>query len=323
MITKALPEIQNLKFKIQNFICPQCHGQLQAKNNDILTCPGDFLEFPLQDDIWRFILPRQQDRINAFCGDYTKIRHQEGRAIGLADFYRNLPFKDTSGNYKDEWAVRRQSFVYCRDRVIPALIQKNQNQPLAILDAGCGNGWLSYQLTLLGHQLIASDLSCDPADGMGALNLYGADQKIIKIQAEFERWPLCNQSVDAIIFNASFHYTENPVKTLIEAGRVLKNEGRIIIMDTPIYHDLFSGQAMIEERRRSFIKQFGIASDHRKSIGFLTFGLFKKWERELNIEWKIIKPYYGIKWHSRPLIARLRGRREPAKFHLLVGTIKR
>ena len=36
-------------------------------------------------------------------------------------------------------------------------------------------------------------------------------------------------------------------------------------------------------------------------------------ERQLDIEWERIEPFYGLGWSLRPLRARIRGRREPAK----------
>jgi hypothetical protein len=41
---------------------------------------------------------------------------------------------------------------------------------------------------------------------------------------------------------------------------------------------------------------------------------------KLSITWEIHRPWYGIQWHLRPLRARLKGRRPPSRFWILVGT---
>ena len=42
-------------------------------------------------------------------------------------------------------------------------------------------------------------------------------------------------------------------------------------------------------------------------------------EERLEIKWTIHSPRYGLKWTMRPLVARLRNRREPSRFRIYVA----
>ncbi len=40
---------------------------------------------------------------------------------------------------------------------------------------------------------------------------------------------------------------------------------------------------------------------------------------ELSLHWKLITPYYGLERALAPWKARLRGKREPARFMVIIG----
>jgi hypothetical protein len=44
--------------------------------------------------------------------------------------------------------------------------------------------------------------------------------------------------------------------------------------------------------------------------------------KSTGVPWRHIRPFYGMRWMLRPLIAFLRRRREPARFGLWVGQNK-
>jgi hypothetical protein len=107
--------------------------------------------------------------------------------------------------------------------------------------------------------------------------------------------------------------------TLNESLRALKNSGLLVILDSPVYHDPKSGQEMVREREAQFTKQYGFASDNLQSENYLTYARLDDLARELGLTWKLITPFYNLRWMLRPLLAKLLHRREPAKFHVIVG----
>jgi SAM-dependent methyltransferase len=298
------------------FICPRCQTQLDRTEPDRFTCPRDGLEFWKVDGIWRFLLPESEAHFSHFITDYESIRRAEGRGSDSADYYRALPFKDISGQRRGDWAIRARSFKILEKNVLTKL-QDPLERSLKILDLGAGNGWLSNRLATQGDRVIAVDLSIDEQDGLGAWRHY--EHSFTPVQAEFNHLPVMDRFADAVIFNASFHYSENYEGTLREALRVLSTKGTIVIMDSPVYRRSISGEKMVVERQEQFKAKYGFASDHLQSENYLTYSRLDDLARQLGIAWKRVTPFYGFRWMFRPFIAALLRRREPAKFHLIVG----
>jgi len=300
------------------FVCPRCRITLERRAPDRLTCPQDGLEFWKVDGIWRFLLPESEAHYARFITDYETIRHSEGRGSTSADYYRALPFKDLNGLHRADWAIRARSFNVLVKNVLTRL-QNPLERSLRILDLGAGNGWLSNRLSGQDDRVIAVDLSVNEQDGLGAWKYY--EHSFTPVQAEFNHLPIMDHFADAVIFNASFHYSEDYVRTLKEALRVVTREGLVIIMDSPVYRRAASGEEMVEERETQFKKKYGFASDNLQSENYLTYMRLKELGQELILKWKFITPFYGLRWMFRPLISTLLRRREPAKFHLIVGKL--
>lgn len=300
------------------FVCPRCRTTLDRNTPERLTCPKDGLEYWKVDGIWRFLLPESEAHYARFLTDYESIRRSEGRGSASSDYYRALPFKDLSGRFRADWRIRARSY-----NLLVKVLTRLQNpleRSLKILDLGAGNGWLSNRLAAHGDRVLAVDLSVDEQDGLGAWKHY--EHSFTPVQAEFNHLPVMDRLADAVIFNASFHYSENYVETLKEALRVLSAKGLIVLMDSPVYRRDISGKKMVEEREAQFKEKFGFASDQLQSENYLTYARLKDLAQELSLTWKILTPFYGFRWMFRPLVAALLRRREPAKFHLIVGSRK-
>ena len=298
------------------FICPRCRTQLDRTSDDRFTCPKDGLEFWKVDGIWRFLLPESEAHYNRFIADYESIRRAEGRGSDSANYYRALPFKDLNNQRSSDWAIRARSFNLLVKNVLTGL-QVPLERSLKMLDLGAGNGWLSNRLAAQGDRVFAVDLLVNEQDGLGAWKNY--EHAFTPLQAEFKHLPIMDGFADAVLFNASFHYSENYAETLKEALRVLSMKGLVVIMDSPVYRRGASGEKMVEERETQFQAKYGLASDALQSENYLTYARLQDLAHELNITWKRITPFYGFRWMLRPLVARIMRRREPAKFHLIVG----
>ncbi len=247
-----------------------------------------------------------------FLDDYLRIRRAEGRGSDGPEYYLALPYCDLSGKLSAQWAMRGRTYRYFESRILG-------DTPLNILDLGAGTGWMSYRLSLRGHRPIAVDILNDDRDGLRAARHY---PPFPKFEAEFDRLPFADASFDAVIYNASLHYSSDYAKTLQEARRCLRSRGRIIVLDSPIYQQREYGELMRLERRAQFLAQYGTASDHVGSIEYLDLATIHTLARELNIEWRIHKPWYGFSWHTRPIRASLKGSRPPSRFWILEGRFK-
>jgi SAM-dependent methyltransferase len=292
--------------------CPMCRRALQAGTGLCAGCGHDFAQI---DGVWRMLRPERVSAIEAFLADYTKIRLAEGRGSSDPAFYRNLPLCPASHPLAWQWRMHRRTWETLRDRVFPSL---NTPAPLRILDLGAGTGWLSHRLAELGHEPCAVDLSCDDQDGLGAGRHF--ESRWPRVQAEFDRLPFADSSVDAVIFNASLHYTPDYPATLREALRVVRPGGWLAVLETPVYRHEASGRRMVEERREYFRARFGTGSDSVPSRQYLTWDGVTQLGRDIGVRWRTVRPWYGIAWALRPWRARWRRQREPSQFPILIGT---
>jgi SAM-dependent methyltransferase len=291
--------------------CPRCEDTLVEDE----ICNSCKFQMEEKDGIFLALAPDRLAYYAKFIADYEYIRAAEGRGSRDKSYYLALPYQDTTGNNSGQWKIRARSFDYLVDKILnPA------GQGETILDLGAGNCWLSFQLAQLAYRPVAVDILTNSLDGLGAAihyeNELGFD--IPRFQAELSCLPFQDEQFDAVIFNASFHYSEDYVATMREALRCVKPGGQVIICDTPWYTREQSGRQMVAERRAYFRDRFGTASESVKSLEFLTDDRLQNLEAILPIEWTVHRPWYGWKWAMRPWLARLRNRREPSQFCIYV-----
>jgi SAM-dependent methyltransferase len=296
--------------------CPRCHARLESVGSEAVRCPADGTHYERKDGIWRFLLAESAERFERFTRDYENVRSREGRGSADPAYYRGLPFRDLTGRLAADWALRARGFSFFLDRLIRPL-ETGHPDGMVVLDLGAGNGWLSYRLALRGHRLAAVDLLVNPEDGLGAWRHY--DAAFTPIQAEFDRLPIAEEQADLAVFNASIHYATDIAGALREALRVLRPDGSLVILDTPIYSDARSGQAMVKEREAQFERLYGFPSNALRSENFLTYERIAVLARALDVEWTLLFPDRGLRWRLRPIQARLLRRREPAELPLIVG----
>lgn len=298
-----------------SFACPSCRAELARSDLNELRCLEEGLIFPRINGVWRCLLPEAQERYRRFIEEYTAVRRAEGRGSVDPAYYRALPFDDLSGLRSADWRIRARSYRALEAR-LPRL-EGSRKSPVRALDLGAGNGWLSHRLALRDYRVAAVDLLVDPFDGLGVFRHYKVD--FTPVQAEFDRLPFTPEQVDLVVFNAALHYSTDYSRTLREALRVLQPEGWLAILDSPLYHQASSGREMVREREAEYTRCYGFPSNALDSENFLTYDRLEQLSAELGLRWELFTPFYGLGWALRPWLARLRGRREPAKFRLIVG----
>ncbi|MEJ2352750.1 MAG: class I SAM-dependent methyltransferase, partial [Anaerolineales bacterium] len=231
------------------FACPQCHSPLQKISPNQLRCAQDGRNYPRIDGIWRLLGPGRLTYFQQFIQEYETVRKSEGRGSQDAKYYRALPYVDFSGRLSRDWRIRARSYQALIGRFL-APLEKLRNRPLKILDVGAGNCWLSNRLARRGHLVASVDLLTNSADGLGSYIFYNT--QFTPVQGEFDCLPFQNAQADLLIFNASLHYSTGFETTLGEAQRVVRPDGQLVILDTPIDHTPDSGRKMVSERERQF-----------------------------------------------------------------------
>lgn len=299
-----------------HLVCPLCRGELLPVSPQSYRCTLGGEVFDYQHGIWRFITAERLQYYSVFMREYGLVRRAEGRAGQEAAFYRGLPYTVAWHEMAGAWKIRAASYrSFIKNVLVP--LESVADRPLICLDSGSGNGWLSNRLAERGHQAAALDLGTSDWDGLGAYRHYSTT--FLSLQAEFDRLPLSGGQCDLVIYNSSFHYSADFRITLAEAWRVLKPEGRVIVLDTPVYRSGESGRKMVHEREQHFIELVGVPSNSLPAENFLTHSRLRELAEELGMRWRLLRPYYGLRWLARPWWRRMMGRREPAGFFLLVG----
>jgi len=302
-----LNETESLDIRLQ---CPRCRA-----NIDRMECQFCGLQMRVKDGIVYSLPPDREKYYACFIEDYEHIRTAEGRFSQKDEFYLCLPYRDISERNSKQWRIRARSY----DHLLNCVLKQNPRlEGGRILDLGAGNCWMSYRLALAKYRPLAVDLLTNDRDGLGAAEHFRSRLPAMfpRFQAELARLPFQNEQFDAVVFNASFHYSEDYVATLREALRCVKSGGMVIISDTPWYSSEESGRRMVLERRTSFLQRYGTASDSIKSLEYLTEDRLRTMEEQLGARWTIHAPRYGLTWAMRPLVARLLNRREPSRFRI-------
>jgi len=269
-------------------------------------------DYPVLDGIGRFLPDDRAEHFAPFLHDYTVVRMGEGRAHESPGYFRRLPEPTEGDPLSEQWAMRARTWAAVQRHVIPS-----GPPSLTIIDVGAGTGWLSNRLARLYHDAAAVDLTVDRSDGLGAARHFNSD--FGRYQAEMDALPFAAGTADIVVFNASLHYSTDLERTLREALRVLGPNGRIVVMDSPIYRRESDGRSMVEERHEDFERRFGTRSDSVPSIGFLTPDRLRALGTPMGLRWVEYDVWYGWRWAWRPWRARLRRRRAPSRFALLVA----
>jgi ubiquinone/menaquinone biosynthesis C-methylase UbiE/uncharacterized protein YbaR (Trm112 family) len=306
--------------------CPACRtpfstdagidAGIDASAADALVCLSCRSEYARRDGVWRLLAPEREAHFADFLRDYTTIRHAEGRGSNDPAYYHALPHTAAGDPLAWQWSMRARTWDHVVRKVF---VPSGPGQ--RVVDVGAGVGWLSHRLALLGHEPLAIDLSIDERDGLGAARHYASAWPCA--QAEFDRLPLADASADVIVFNASLHYSVNYHTTLTEAMRVLRRDGAIVVLDSPVYRHDRSGRQMVAERHADFERRFGLRSESIASVEYLTDAMINDLGDQLGLRWQRTQAWYGWRWATRPLIARLKRRREPSRFVVLVGRRRR
>ena len=208
----ALCEDQ-LRFDVR-MQCPRCRTDLTG-----LSCTQCGLRMRSDRGIVRALLPERAEYFARFMEDYERIRAAEGRGGESREFYLGLPYKDNSGRNSGQWHIRASSYQCLIDHVL-----ETPRSHRLVLDLGAGNCWMSYRLALLGYCPVAVDLLTNEDDGLGAARHYrhALANFFPRFQAEMTRLPFQSEQFDVVVFNASFHYSEDYEASLREVFRCLR-----------------------------------------------------------------------------------------------------
>lgn len=157
---------------------------------------------------------------------YLKVRLKEGR-LYPDEVAERLPMLPDDHPLAQEWRVRSAS---CK-RLVHYLARLEQ--PLTILDLGCGNGWLSSQLAYLpGTRVFGIDRNT--FELAQAVRLFSRSN-LIFLDADIFNAPFMRQFFDVIVIASVIQYFPDLLTLLRALQQLIKPGGEIHLLDSPLY----------------------------------------------------------------------------------------
>jgi ArsR family transcriptional regulator len=101
-----------------------------------------------------------------------------------------------------------------------------------VADVGCGEGDLTLLLARFAKRVVAVDLSAQMLRVVQERSIEaGVARRVTVEKGDLEKLPLDAGSMDAAFVSQVLHHAVRPGKALIEAARILKPGGRLILLD--------------------------------------------------------------------------------------------
>jgi SAM-dependent methyltransferase len=302
------------------YLCPECGSKAFSAGSDLL-CPAEGRRLEGADGVLPLLRAERAEVLRPFLDAYHGIRKIEGWG-GSADYYRGLPF-DSGGRHRAVWKIRARSYrkaLRCIARRFPDVKKADEWDKLSlrILEIGAGNGWFSWRMAQAGHYVLATDISLDEEDGLGALSRYSppaaSTERLTRARAEMEDLPLQDSQFDLVVANGSLHYAASIARAVSEARRVLRPDGFFLVLDSPVYDEPETGRQMVR-RRQEHHRNLGIR-DIASTAGFLVGDEFVATAEREGFRVEAEYPFEGVRRRLLRTCCRWKRASPPARFPL-------
>ena len=124
-----------------------------------------------------------------------------------------------------------------------------------ILDIGCGSGYITYELSKFCELAVGIDVSYSTFSGID----YATALRLRLLGGSIYELPFGNNVFDKILLSKNFPaFSNNPDTCIQEIARVLKPNGRVVIVDSEIdknVHRLYTDENLKDRRVTRYLKK--------------------------------------------------------------------
>jgi SAM-dependent methyltransferase len=184
---------------------------------------------------------------------YVDLRRSESR-IYSDEEVAWLPDINEDHPYKTEWDIRKSS---C-EKLVRYL--ETKSQPLKILEVGCGNGWLSYQLSQIDSSYVIG-LDVNLCELQQAERVFMAISNLAFVYGDIDSACLGNQKFDVVVFAAAIQYFNSLGEIVAKIFERLNKKGEIHIIDSHFYSVEEQDAARRRSREYFIARGFGRMED--------------------------------------------------------------
>ncbi len=125
--------------------------------------------------------------------------------------------------------------------------------PLVIADLGAGEGTVSQLFARRAKRVIAVDNSEKMVEfGSELARNHGVKNLEYRL-GDLESLPIAKGEVDVALFSQSLHHSQHPERAMAEAHRILKPNGRVLVLDL-MKHHFEEARTMYADLRLGFTK---------------------------------------------------------------------
>ena len=305
--------------------CPECGAAAFSVGADVV-CPSEARRVSGRDGVLTLMRAQRMAALAPFLEAYRRVRRSEGWG-GDAEYYRGLPFT-SGGRHRAVWRLRARSYravLRVIEKRFPDAKRADERDKVAIrmLEVGAGNAWFSWRMAGRGHYVLATDISLDEEDGLGALARYAWPKSVLhsrltRARAEMEELPLEDSQFDVVVANGALHYARSAPRAIEEARRVVRTGGIFLVLDSPVYDAHESGRAMVRRRENDHRERLGVLPTER-TTGYLVASEFRSQLESAGFRVETRQPFEGLRRRLRRSYGAVRRLNLPARFPLFVA----
>ncbi len=202
--------------------CPVCKGHVILKSNikessDFLYCGQCNQKYSICDGVPDMLPPEVRIPPDEHGNNVSLSIKQVNMSYGYR-YYREWE--------RDKWLANPASI--CGTPPLQDFVLTYLNRPkMKVLDCCSGMGVTASPLVDRGLKMFCFDIS---RDSIAALAKHHTNISN-KFVADAENMPILENSFDGVLFYAALHHLPNPRKALEESFRVLKDGGRVILLE--------------------------------------------------------------------------------------------